>query len=126
MDGIAKLAFLFLFWRERICMIHVCRASAIKTCRSHDLVSSVLFCSALPLFHSLFVHISPYDDHFRIVNECDSLCCYSTVTPTHQPLLAVRSVSIIIGICFVYSKSDKKFSLCSFFFSFFIINNAWK
>lgn len=49
MDGIAKVAFLFLFWRERICMIHICRASAIKTCRSHDLVSSVLFCSALSL-----------------------------------------------------------------------------
>jgi len=81
------------------------------------LLCSVLFCT-LSLFHSLSVHISLYDDHFRIVNECDSLCCYSTVTPTHHPLLAVRFVSITIGICFVYSKSDKKFRVCSLFFIF--------
>lgn len=27
--------------RERICMIHICRAHAVKTCRSHDLVCSI-------------------------------------------------------------------------------------
>lgn len=126
MDGIAKVAFLFIFWRERICMIHICRASAIKTCRSHDLVSSVLFCSALPLFHSLSVHISPYDDNFTIVNEWDSLCQYSIVCVTHHALVTVWFEWINIGIFFVYSKSDIKLSFCFFFFFTIFLHKKWR
>lgn len=113
--------FCFYFEGRGFAWSIVAGLSAIKTCRSHDLVSSVLFCSVVHSFSStlsLSLPLSTYP-HMMISHIVDGICCSAIVLcyQQHHAILPVWLVWISVGICVVYSQIWQKFS-CSFFIFF--------